>query len=139
MAHPKMYDDGDFGLAPLRELALAFPEALEKEAHGRPTFRAGEKGKIFAYFGQGQSGRPHPSSVQILAFGSERDALLADERCYLPAYLAPAGWIGLDFAVATVDWQEIAELLDSSYQAIASARLLAKIDLAGGPATSKQS
>lgn len=134
MAHPRMYQDNDFGLAELRALALSFPAAIEKEAFGRPTFRAGEKGKIFSYFGQGQSGRPRPFSVLVLVEGSERDALLQDPRCYLPSYLASAGWIGLDLTAATPDWQEIAELLDSSYRRVASKSLLARLETEGGPA-----
>ncbi len=57
MVHPRMYDDGDLGLARLRAVCLGFPEAVEQEAHGRPTFRVK---KVFAYYGQGQSGLPRP-------------------------------------------------------------------------------
>lgn len=129
-----MYDDGDLGLAELRRLALGFPAAIEKEAFGRPTFRAGEKGKVFAYFGFGRTGHPRPFSVLVLPDDSEREALLQDDRCYLPSYLASAGWIGLDFEAAEVDWQEVAELLDTSYRRIASRSLLARLDAEGGPA-----
>lgn len=129
-----MYDDDDFGLAELRALALAFPEAIEKEAFGRPTFRAGEKGKVFSYFGQGQSGHPRPFSVLVLLEEAEREALLTEERCYLPSYLAPAGWLGIDLTITTPDWQEIAELLDSSYRRVASKSLITRLDTEGGPA-----
>lgn len=30
MAHPRMYSDDDLGLAELREICLALPEAIEK-------------------------------------------------------------------------------------------------------------
>jgi hypothetical protein len=36
----------DLTSAPARELALALPEAVEQDHHGRPSFRVG--GKIFA-------------------------------------------------------------------------------------------
>ncbi len=139
MAHPRMYDDGDPVLARVREVALAVPEAVERESHGRPTFRAGESGKVFGYFGHGQSGRPRPASILVLAEPAEHAALLADDRFYLPSYLASAGWLGLDFAAAEVDWQEVAELLDGSYRMVAKARLLAVLDATGGPARSPDS
>ncbi|WP_427018458.1 MmcQ/YjbR family DNA-binding protein [Pseudarthrobacter sp. P1] len=131
MAHPQMYDDADPALARLRAIALAFPEAVEKMAFGRPTFRAG---RIFAYYGQGQTGHPRPASIQILPDEAERPALLADPRCYIPSYIGPYGWLGLDLSVADPDWQEIAELVDSSYRRIAPARLLAVLAERGSPA-----
>ena len=51
-----MYSDDDPYLTELREICLALPEAVEKEAWGRPTFRAG---KMFAVF----SGQPEHTFV----------------------------------------------------------------------------
>ena len=95
MAHPKMYSDDDPLLLRLRALCLAFPDATEKEAFGRPTFRCG---KIFAYYGQGQTGHPRPASIQVLPEADEREALLADARFYVPSYIGPYGWVGLDLS-----------------------------------------
>ncbi len=134
MAHPKMYDDDDPLLVRLRALCLAFPEAVEKETFGRPTFRCG---KIFAYFGQGQKDRPREASVQVLPAADEREALLADPRFYVPSYIGAYGWVGLDLGDGNPDWQEIAELLDSSYRRIAPARCLARLDREGSPADLK--
>ncbi|WP_125609960.1 MmcQ/YjbR family DNA-binding protein [Specibacter cremeus] len=131
MPHPRMYDHDDPYLMRLRALCLQFPEAIEKEAFGRPTFRAG---KIFAHFGQGQSSRPREDSIQVLPPGDEREALLADPRFYVPSYIGPYGWVGLDLSVGEPDWQEIAELLDSSYRRIAPARLIRRLDSQGSPA-----
>lgn len=131
MAHPKMYSDDDPLLIRLRSLCLAFPEATEKEAHGRPTFRCG---RIFAYYGQGQSGYPRPSSIQVLPESGEREALLADARFYVPSYIGPYGWVGIDLSGHEPDWQEIAELLDGSYRRIAPQRCVATLDREGSPA-----
>ena len=126
-----MYSDADPLLQRLRTLCLAFPEATEKEAFGRPTFRCG---KIFAYYGQGQSGRPRETSIQVLPEADEREALLADRRFYVPSYIGPYGWVGLDLTLGAADWQEIAELLDSSYRRIAPARCVAGLDRDGSSA-----
>ena len=55
MAHPRMYQDDDPYLAGIREVLLAFPESVEVEAWGRPTFRDGKK--IFGVF-SGTEERP---------------------------------------------------------------------------------
>ena len=55
------------------------------------------------------------SSVLVLVDPDEREALLEDDRCYVPAYLGASGWIGVDLADDT-DWDEINELLDASYR-----------------------
>ncbi|QOF29545.1 phosphoribosylglycinamide formyltransferase [Mycobacteroides abscessus subsp. abscessus] len=77
----------------------------------------------------------HPYSVLVKVDDSERLALVQDERFYYPAYMGPYGWLGLDFAIAEVDWDEVAELLDASYRLIASKRLIKLLDQRppGGP------
>lgn len=130
MAHPIMFDDADPALNRLRALALAYPDAQEKVSHGRPAFFTT---KVFAYFGGSVkvdgSYRQHEHSVVVLLEPDERAALLADGRCYLPAYLAPAGWIGFDLTDDT-DWAEVDELLEASYRRTAGRRLTAALDRA---------
>ncbi|SHR65610.1 phosphoribosylglycinamide formyltransferase protein [Mycobacteroides abscessus subsp. abscessus] len=136
--HPIVFTEDDPGLAELRRLALALPEAAEQISWGRPVFKAG---KIFAMFGGNAKGATkgtmiaHPYSVLVKVDDSERLALVQDERFYYPAYMGPYGWLGLDFAIAEVDWDEVAELLDASYRLIASKRLIKLLDQRppGGP------
>lgn len=136
MPHPIMFSDDDPALARVREIALAFPEATEKVAHGRPTFRCG---KMFAMYGGGTKKTettPHEqrnTSVLFIADPAERTALEQDERIFLPAYMASAGWLGLDLTIGTVDWDEVTELLDASYRRIAPKRALARLDAGEGP------
>ncbi|GAA1005110.1 MmcQ/YjbR family DNA-binding protein [Nocardiopsis tropica] len=137
MPHPIMFSDDDPVLARLRDVALAFPEATEQIAHGRPTFRCG---KMFGMYGGGTkktATQPHRqinTSVLFIADPSDREALVQDERIYLPAYLAGAGWLGLDLTIGTVDWDEVRELLDASYRRIAPKRAIAALDAATGGA-----
>ena len=137
MPHPIMFADDDPVLARVRAIALGFPEATEKVAHGRPTFRCG---KMFSMYGGGTKKtehRPHEqrnTSVLFIADPAERAALEQDERFYLPAYMASAGWLGLDLTLGTVDWDEVRELVDASYRTIAPKRALALLDEQGdGP------
>jgi predicted DNA-binding protein (MmcQ/YjbR family) len=123
MAHPKMYEDDDPYLAELRDLCLAFPEAVEVEAWGRPTFRAGKK--IFAVFSGDDE---HPFTVIFKPDADDREALLEDHRFYSPPYFGPGGWLSLDFEAAPVDWDEVHELLDASYRQVALKRMLKALD-----------
>jgi predicted DNA-binding protein (MmcQ/YjbR family) len=128
MAHPIMFDEADPLLGRLRALALAFPDAAEKISHGHPAFFTT---KVFAYYGASVNVdgvyQPHDHSVLVLVDPGERAALLADHRCYVPAYLGAAGWIGLDLTDDT-DWDEVNELLDASYRRTAGPRRVALLD-----------
>lgn len=136
-----MFDDDDPGLAELRAVALAFPEAYEKVSHGRPGFFAG---KMFANYG-GSSKLAHspgrsaparrsgemvnfPHSVLVKVDDADRAALEQDERFFYPAYVGVSGWLGLDFTAAKVDWDEVRELVDASYRLVAAKRLIRKLD-----------
>ncbi|WP_076480245.1 MmcQ/YjbR family DNA-binding protein [Williamsia sterculiae] len=125
MPHPIMFDDADPVLGRIREIALAFPEATEVVAHGRPTFRCG---KMFATYGGMIKGGPRfEQSVLFIPDAGERDALLADPRFFHPAYVGPSGWLGMDLTgAATRDsvWTEVGELLDASFRQIAPARVI---------------
>lgn len=118
-----MYDEDDPYLTELRQVCLAFPEAVEVEAWGRPTFRAGKK--MFAVF---EGSDEHPYAVVFKPEADERPALLDDGRFYVPAYFGAGGWLALDFTVAAVDWTEVAELVDGSYRQVALKRMLAALD-----------
>jgi hypothetical protein len=128
MGHPIMFDDKDPLLKRLRKLALAFPDAAEKISHGHPAFYTT---KVFAYYGGSVKVdgvyRQHDRSVVVLLPPDERESLLTDGRCYVPAYLGPSGWLGFDLSSAT-DWGEIRELLDASYRRTAGARRVARLD-----------
>jgi predicted DNA-binding protein (MmcQ/YjbR family) len=118
MTHPRIYSDDDPFLTELRDVCLAFPESVEVEAWGRPTFRAGKK--LFAVF---DSGDEHPYAVVFKPEPEERPALLGDSRFYVPAYFGPSGWMALDFTAAPVEWGEVAELMEASYCQVALKRM----------------
>ncbi len=130
-----MFDDDDPFLARLREIALALPDAAMKVSHGVPAFFTK---KVFAYYGASEKVAGewvrHDRAVSVLLDPVEREAMLADERTFVPAYLGPSGWISVDLApddsatVDDVDWKEIAELRDASYRMTAGPRRVAALD-----------
>jgi hypothetical protein len=132
MPHPIMFSDDDPILNRLRVVALAFPDATEVVAHGRPTFRGGKK--MFGMYGGGVKGGPrYDASILFKVEESERIALEQDSRFFFPAYMGPFGWLGLDLATRP-DWTEVAELLDTSYRMIAPKKLITQLDAGQRPA-----
>jgi predicted DNA-binding protein (MmcQ/YjbR family) len=128
VAHDQMFDDDDPFLERVRQLAAELPNTGEKVSHGRPAFFTG---KVFAYYGGSLKvdGEwiQHPQSIVVQPDEGDRRALLEDDRVYVPAYLGPSGWIGIDLDAAS-DWSEIAELLDASFRLTAPARDVAELD-----------
>jgi predicted DNA-binding protein (MmcQ/YjbR family) len=103
----------------IRVLALALPEATEELTWGTEVnFRV--RNKIFCFPGDG-------GSIVVKADRDELPALLGDPRCRPAPYLARGGWIVMDLSTGTVDWDEVRELLHSSYCLIAPKTLAKQV------------
>lgn len=136
MAHPIMFDEDDPLLARVREIALELPGARLKVSHGRPAFYTD---KVFVYYGGSVKvdGEwvPHDAAIVFRPEEGERPALLEDPRVWVPAYLGPSGWLGLDLvgdgvsgADGATDWAEVAELVECSYRLTARRTLVRELD-----------
>lgn len=129
MPHPIKFSEDDCRLSELRVVTLDFPEAFEKVSWGRPVFCAP---KMFAMYGGSSKATgemlDYPQSVLVKVDESERAALQQDPRFFFPAYMGPFGWLGLDLATATVDWDEVRELVDASFRLVAPKRLVKLLD-----------
>ena len=123
-----MFDDDDPHLARVREHVETFPGTAEKISHGRPAFHPKT---VFAYYGGSLKiddvWVEHAQSLMVRPDPGDRQALIEDPRIYVPAYLGPSGWVGIDLDAGT-DWTEIAELLDASYRLTAPRRLIEELD-----------
>ena len=126
-----MFDDDDPYLVRVRGLAQMLPGAAEKISHGRPAFHTK---KVFAYYGGSlkvdDAWVEHARSVMVQPDPGDRRALIEDPRSYVPAYLGPSGWVGIDLDADT-DWSEIEELLDASYRLTAPRKLVDELDARG--------
>lgn len=127
MSHPIMFDAADPTLARLRAVCLALPESSEKISHGRPVFLAG---KVFAVYGSAAAKgmRELPHAVIVKADPGEHPALLADPRFVVPPYYGPSGWLALDLDRPDTEWDEVAELVATSYRQVALKRMIRALD-----------
>ena len=111
------------GLARLRRLCLALPEATEQIAWGEPTFRV--KTRIFAMYASADNHHGAGcAAVWIKAAPGDQELMVAanPKRFFVPAYVGPSGWIGV--RLDAPDWDELEELLAAAWRLVAPKRLL---------------
>ena len=101
----------------MREIALALPETHEEVTWGEDVnFRVGKK--IFCF--------PGDEAMTIKADPDEREALLATGQFRVAAYVGRFGWLTMDLPKQP-DWDEIAELITTSYCLVAPKRLAKQV------------
>lgn len=114
------------GLARLRGLCLALPEATERVSHGEPCWFVRDK-KMFAMF----ANRHHDDRVAcwLAAAPGEQQALTASnpELFFVPPYVGTRGWIGVRLDRSGIEADLLAELITDAYRAVAPARLVAQL------------
>jgi predicted DNA-binding protein (MmcQ/YjbR family) len=111
------------GLARLRRICLALPEAYQQETWETETFRV--RAKIFAMFVHERGARPAvwlkaPPGAQAILVGADA------ERFFAPPYVGPKGWVGI-FLDRRPDWNEVALLVRRSYALVAPRKLVARM------------
>lgn len=127
MDHPPIIDPDDAGLAHVRLICMAYPDSVEVPTWGRPTFRVAKR--IFTLVG---SDMDRPNSIVFKPDAEERRAYVQDDRFWVPPYWGPYGWLAIGIDGPALDWQEIAELIDTSYRLVAQKRHLKALDAHDG-------
>jgi|SRR5882762_5326087 len=113
-------------LARLAEICLAYPEASRLDQGDHASFLV--RKKVFAYYLNNHHGDQIVSICCKALPGDNQRLIEANPRkFYLPAYIGPRGWIGLRLDFSTVDWTEVRELVQGSYELSAPKKLLALI------------
>lgn len=121
--HPSAFEPDDELVERVRRICLVMPEAIEVEAWGHPTFRAGKK--IFASV---SSPRGLGHAVVFKPDPDDAPALRQDLRIFSPPYWGASGWLGIGIDDPQVDWEFIAELIDASYRQVALVRQVKLLD-----------
>ncbi|MDR6611820.1 MmcQ/YjbR family DNA-binding protein [Leifsonia sp. 1010] len=125
MEHPLLFEEGDALVKRIRSLCLGLPEAVETLNHGRPSWKAGEKGRAFAVLGASMD---RPDTLVFKPDPAEAPAWREDERVFVPKYWGPSGWLAIDLDRSAPDWSETFELIETSYRQVALRRQLAVLD-----------
>lgn len=111
-------------LSRLTNIALIFPETTREIYGSHAQFLV--RKKTFAYFLDNHHGDGIVAvACKVLPGDNKALAEAQPRRFYLPAYIGPRGWVALRLDVGKVDWEEVRELLLSSYTLIAPKRLAA--------------
>jgi predicted DNA-binding protein (MmcQ/YjbR family) len=126
---PPSVDASD--LRHIRAICRVFPEVEETELQDRPLFRVNRR-RFAIYNGDdapawsrwAHSGR----SIHLLTDPAERDALAQDGRFVPSPHHGDRGWVALRLDRGEVDWDELAELLESGYREAAPQRLVELLD-----------
>ncbi|HEY1272807.1 MAG TPA: MmcQ/YjbR family DNA-binding protein [Terriglobales bacterium] len=116
----------DRRLARLTKICLRLPEAT-REDHGRHAGFLVRK-KTFAWFMNDHHG-DGIISIACKVLPGDNTALVAanPERFYPPAYLASRGWVALRLDTGKIDWEEVAELIATSYRLTAPRSLTSRL------------
>ena len=113
-------------LARVTELALALP-ATSREIYGSHAQFLVRK-KTFAYYLDNHHGDGIVAiACKVLPGDNKSLAESQPRRFYLPAYIASRGWVALRLDVGKIDWDEVRELLVSSYTLIAPKSLAQRV------------
>jgi phosphoribosylglycinamide formyltransferase-1 len=124
MAKPSLEDTR---LARLTKLALALPEVARQICGSHAQFLV--RKKTFAYFLNDHHGDGIVAvTCKVLPGDNKALAEAQPDRFYLPAYLASRGWVALRLDAGKIDWDEVNDLLMSSYALIAPRRLAEQVN-----------
>lgn len=111
----------------LRRLCMALPEATERASHGEPTWFVRGKKTFVTYANHHHDDRlafwcAAPQGAQQILVGSD------PERFFVPPYVGYRGWLGVYLDVP-VDWDEIADIVASTYREVAPRQLVAQLEI----------
>jgi hypothetical protein len=110
----------------LSKIALALPEAA-RLVHGSHAQFLVRK-KTFAYFLNDHHGDGIVAVTgKVLPGDNKALAEAQPTRFYLPAYIASRGWVALRLDTGKIDWDEVRELVLTSYTLVAPQPLAERV------------
>jgi phosphoribosylglycinamide formyltransferase 1 len=108
-------------------LARELPEVGRKTSHGSPGWSVGgDKGKLFAIIADHHHGE-EAVGLLVKASGADEMSGLIEAQpdiYYWPKYYGASGWLGIKLNRRDVDWEQVGEWLQRSWELAAPRRLL---------------
>jgi predicted DNA-binding protein (MmcQ/YjbR family) len=118
----------DRRLVRLTKICLSMPETTRQLQGSHASFQV--RKRIFAYFLNNHHGDGIVAvTAKVLPGDNKALAAAQPARFYLPAYIGPRGWIALRLDAGKVDWEEVRDLVATSYRLVAPKRLAAGLKL----------
>lgn len=108
-------------------LARELPEVGRKTSHGSPGWSVGgEKGKLFAIIADHHHGEDAVGLLVKASGADEMSGLIEAQPdiYYWPKYYGASGWLGIKLNRRDVDWDQVSEWLQRSWELAAPRRLL---------------
>jgi hypothetical protein len=107
----------------VREICLRFAAAEEKLSHGAPSFHL--RGKMFLMFIDDHHGDGRIAVWCKSTLEEQRRRVESDPaRFFVPPYVGPKGWVGVNVGAANTDWIELSILVEEAWTSVAPARVL---------------
>lgn len=112
----------DQRLERVTRLCRALPEAIFELAGKHASYQV--RKKTFAYYLNDHHG-DGIVSVCCKVLPGDNAALIAahPKKFYMPAYIGARGWVALRLDIPGVDWNEVDELIRTSYRLVAPQKL----------------
>jgi hypothetical protein len=124
--------NGPTPLRRLRAICLGLPQVTERLSHGTPTFFVRDRSAFVYAWLEGHHDHDFPhlwcaagAGVQEVLTGSDPD------HYFRPPYVGQRGWVGVRLDTG-IDWDEVAEVCQDAYRAVAPKKLLAELDARAG-------
>lgn len=113
----------------VRALCLALPEATERVSHGEAAWFVRRSPQFATMADHHHDDR---LALWVAAPDGAQDGWVARDpaRYFVPAYVGTRGWLGL-WLDAEPDWDDIAEIIEDGYRAVAPRTLVARLDAGG--------
>jgi hypothetical protein len=112
----------------LTDICLALPGTTREDKASHAAFLVGKK--TFAYYLNNHHGDVIISvSCKVLPGENQFLVESGPNRFYLPAYIGSRGWIALRMDLATLNWNEVKELIRGSYIQMAPKRLVSLLKI----------
>jgi hypothetical protein len=109
-------------------MCLALPEVTERLSHSAPTWFVRDKSAFVTLWQHGHHADEFAHLWCAAPPGAQGDLVAAHpDRFFRPPYVGGRGWLGVRLD-GNVDWDEIADLCEDAYRAIAPKRLIAVLD-----------
>ena len=110
----------------IRKIIAAWPETDERLSHGMPTWWGGRK--TFANWATDHHGDDRIALWIKSDFDTQETLVEGNpDVFFVPPYVGPSGWVGMELGRGT-DWGMVEALLLDGYRAVAPKRALKQLD-----------